>query len=161
MLTKTDEQSYFRLLHTKKRSIIFRKKMSIKYSIDKKKNFAHSDNPCPGTVQKGGNSIERNSTKYTVNMHTKLNWSFCLFCRVHECTANIGADNWVMREYNIKCLVWATVVTKLKRNDCRLLHNDISISKKEGRRKLFRYNLITTVYLCNFKLTDCVVLVPV
>ena len=38
-----------------------------------------------------------------------------------------------------------TVVAKLKRNDCRLLHSGISISKIERRRKLFRFNLVTTV----------------
>ena len=38
-----------------------------------------------------------------------------------------------------------TVVTNIKRNDCRLLHNGISISKKERRRKLFRFNQVTTV----------------
>ena len=39
----------------------------------------------------------------------------------------------------------ATVVTNIKRNDCRLLHRAISISQKERRRKLFRLNLVTTV----------------
>ena len=38
-----------------------------------------------------------------------------------------------------------TVVTNIKRNACRLLHSCISISKKERRRKLFRFNLVTTV----------------
>ena len=37
------------------------------------------------------------------------------------------------------------MVTNIKRNDCRLLHNDISISPKKRRRKLFRFNLVTTV----------------
>ena len=40
-----------------------------------------------------------------------------------------------------------TVVTNIKRNDCRLLHSGISISKNERRRKLFRFNLVTTVCL--------------
>ena len=39
----------------------------------------------------------------------------------------------------------STVVTNIKRNDCRLLNNGIYISKKERRRKLFRFNLVTTV----------------
>ena len=38
-----------------------------------------------------------------------------------------------------------TVVTNIKRNNCRLLHNGISILQKERRRKLFRFNLVTTV----------------
>ena len=43
-----------------------------------------------------------------------------------------------------------TVVTKIKRNDCRLLHSGISISKKEWRRKLINsmYILISlNVYI--------------
>ena len=32
----------------------------------------------------------------------------------------------------------STVITKIKRNDFRLLHSGISSSKKEQRRKLFR-----------------------
>ena len=38
-----------------------------------------------------------------------------------------------------------TVVTNIQRNDCRLLHRSISISKKERSGKLFRFNLVTTV----------------
>ena len=38
-----------------------------------------------------------------------------------------------------------TVITNIKRNDCRLLRSGISISKKEQRRKLFSINLVTTV----------------
>ena len=38
-----------------------------------------------------------------------------------------------------------TVVTNKKRNDCRLLQRGISISKKERRRKLFRFHLFITV----------------
>ena len=38
-----------------------------------------------------------------------------------------------------------TVVTNIKRNDCRLFHARISISKKEGKRKLFCFNLVITV----------------
>ena len=36
------------------------------------------------------------------------------------------------------------VVTNIKRNDCRLLHRGIFISTKERRRKLIRFNLVTT-----------------
>ena len=36
-------------------------------------------------------------------------------------------------------------VTNIKWNDCRLFHSGISISKKERRRKLFCFNLVTTV----------------
>ena len=39
-----------------------------------------------------------------------------------------------------------TVVTNINRNDCRLLHSGIFISKKERRRKLFCFNLVITVY---------------
>ena len=35
--------------------------------------------------------------------------------------------------------------TNIKRKDCRLLHSGISISKKKRRRKLFHFNLVTTV----------------
>ena len=38
-----------------------------------------------------------------------------------------------------------TVITNIKWNDCRLLHNNISISKKERRLKLFRFNVVTVV----------------
>ena len=38
-----------------------------------------------------------------------------------------------------------TVVTNIRRNDCRLLHGGISTSNKVRRRKLFRFNLVTTV----------------
>ena len=38
--------------------------------------------------------------------------------------------------------------TNVRRNDCRLFHSGISISKKERRRKLFHFNLVTTVYNC-------------
>ena len=38
-----------------------------------------------------------------------------------------------------------TVVTNIKRIDCRLPHSGISISKRERRRKLFRFNLVITV----------------
>ena len=54
-----------------------------------------------------------------------------------------------------------TVVTNIKRNDCRLLRNGIYISKKERRRKLFRFNLVTTV--CKLKqvfLLDLFTLLP-
>ena len=36
------------------------------------------------------------------------------------------------------------MVTNIKRNDCRLFHSGLSISKKERRRKLIRFNLATT-----------------
>ena len=39
-----------------------------------------------------------------------------------------------------------TVVTDITRNDCRLLHGGISFSKNERRSKLFRFNLVITVY---------------
>ena len=42
-----------------------------------------------------------------------------------------------------------TVVTNIKRNDCRRLHNAISISQKERRRKLFRFNWLPP-YLYQF-----------
>ena len=38
----------------------------------------------------------------------------------------------------------------LVRNDCRILHSGISISKKERRRKLLRFNLGTTVCIQNY-----------
>ena len=37
------------------------------------------------------------------------------------------------------------VVTNIKRNDCRLIYSDITILKKGGRHKLFRFNLVTSV----------------
>ena len=37
------------------------------------------------------------------------------------------------------------MVTHIKRNECRLLCSGISISKKERRRNLFRFNLVTTL----------------
>ena len=45
-------------------------------------------------------------------------------------------------------------------NECRLLHSDISSSKKERRRKLFGFTLVTTVYkssltTSHFTLTTC------
>ena len=39
-----------------------------------------------------------------------------------------------------------TVVTNIKRNDCRLLYRGIYISKKERRHKLFSFNLVTTAH---------------
>ena len=44
-----------------------------------------------------------------------------------------------------------TVVTNTKRNDCHLLHSSISISKKEPRYKVFRFNLVTTVFTADIK----------
>ena len=38
-----------------------------------------------------------------------------------------------------------TVVINIKRNNCRLLHSSISISKKERRRNIFRFKLVTPV----------------
>ena len=43
-----------------------------------------------------------------------------------------------------------TVETNKKRTDCRLLHSGISISKKERRRKLFHFNLVTTLCICMY-----------
>ena len=40
------------------------------------------------------------------------------------------------------------MVTNIKLNYCRLFHSGISISKKERRRKLFGFNLVTIVYIC-------------
>ena len=37
------------------------------------------------------------------------------------------------------------MVTNITRNDCRLLHSGVIISKKERRRKLFLFNMVTTV----------------
>ena len=46
-----------------------------------------------------------------------------------------------------RCLsIYLKIVTIIKRNDCRLLHNGISISKSERRRKLFRFNLVTSYH---------------
>ena len=42
-----------------------------------------------------------------------------------------------------------TVITNIKWNDCHLLPNGISISKKEQRRKLLRFKLVTTVVAAN------------
>ena len=39
----------------------------------------------------------------------------------------------------------STTETNIKRNDCRLHNSDISMSKKERRRKLIHFNLVTTV----------------
>ena len=49
---------------------------------------------------------------------------------------------------------FTTVETNVKRKDCRLLHSGISISKKEQSRKLFHFNLVTTVdcYLKSVKI---------
>ena len=50
-----------------------------------------------------------------------------------------------------------TNVTKLTRNDCRLLHRGIYISKRERRRKLFRFNSVTTVVYRSLSLSrNCI-----
>ena len=53
------------------------------------------------------------------------------------------------------------VVTNIKLNDCRLHHSGIYISKKERRRKLFWFNLVTTVdrtaadAICWYRIPSC------
>ena len=70
---------------------------------------------------------------------------------------NPREDNAVLYVTGLFIIMYC-VVTNIKRNDGRLLLSGISTSKKGRRRKLFRFNLVTTVVETFFRLVSIKVL---
>ena len=70
---------------------------------------------------------------YYILLDDLINIDLCIVLYIHGYSISIG--------------IFITVVTNIKRNDCRLIHSIITIWKKGGRHKLFRFNLVTNVYI--------------
>ena len=120
-----------------------------KYITDKNH---HHNLFCPFSSRTGGNIFLYGvvhafayvvfTTCIVYNVNMKLSYFFTLYC------SSVRSPQVVFNAspvFETHCMV----VTNIKRNDCRLLHSGISISKKERRLKWFRFNLVITVYSVN------------